>query len=88
MRTILFALALLFPLHASANDKIKHFAASAVIAGTTYYVTGDKRIALLVGLGVGIGKELYDRRRSGFSGRDLAADALGVVAGVSIRIAF
>lgn len=51
MRAILLALALLFPIHASANDKLKHFAASAVIAGATYYVTGDKRVALhLAGL--------------------------------------
>lgn len=82
MIRLIAVLALLIPLHAHANDKLLHFAGSAAIAGVTYALTDSTRAALLVGLGVGLAKELRDRRRTGFSTRDIAADALGVGAGI------
>lgn len=76
------------------KDKLKHFAVSLTLAGAGYYVAYKKmgmrkeqaRAASAgVTLSIGLGKEIYDRKRSptGFSKRDLAADALGCGAGIA-----
>jgi putative lipoprotein len=71
-------------------DKAKHFAGSfAVAAGTTMALTSstgeDEAVAGGVGttLGLGTGKELYDReiKRTYFSGKDLAWDLIGALLG-------
>ncbi len=76
------------------KDKLKHFAVSMALAGAGYYAAHYKlkmgkenaRAASAgVTLSIGLGKEIYDRKRSatGFSRRDLAADALGCGAGIA-----
>ncbi len=72
------------------EDKLKHFFMSMAIVNLGYGVARaagvDHRLAVGAAAGVGavagLGKELYDRRTGGdASVRDLAWDALGVVAG-------
>ncbi len=69
-----------------ASDKAKHFVVSAVIQSAGHTVLRangrDYREAAwtagAITLGVGAGKELWDRSRGGpFSWKDLGADALG-----------
>lgn len=69
-----------------ARDKVKHFVVSAVIQGAGHSVLRangyDYREAAwtagAITLGVGVGKELWDRSRGRpFSAKDLGADALG-----------
>lgn len=77
------------------RDKGKHFVASTLIQSASFSVLRangmDYRSAAVTAsgttLGVGLLKELRDRRRGGrFSWRDLAADALGGTAGaVAVR---
>jgi putative lipoprotein len=77
-----------------AKDKLKHFVVSAALAGAGYYVAHSKlkmrkenaRAASAgVTLSIGLGKEIYDRKHSdtGFSRRDLAADAAGCGTGIA-----
>lgn len=68
-------------------DKWRHLVASAIAHGAVYSVARAagvapdraQGIAVPVALGVGLAKELRDRRPggSGFSGRDLAWDLAG-----------
>jgi uncharacterized protein YfiM (DUF2279 family) len=74
-----------------AQDKFLHFSACAAITGLTYhfYVNrlnrGEDRgkvYAISLTCFVGIGKELYDKKRKGrFSWKDLCWDGLGLAAG-------
>jgi putative lipoprotein len=75
---------------AAERDKILHFAGSAAISAITYAITDDAKIAIAVGLGAGLAKELYDSRKggTGFDKRDLAADALGVATGLGLAVTF
>jgi putative lipoprotein len=77
------------------KDKLKHFVVSATVAGAGYYIAHSKlkmkkenaRAASAgVTLGLGLGKEIYDRKHSetGFSRRDLAADAAGCGTGIAV----
>ncbi len=80
-----------------ARDKAYHAVASAMVQGAAYAAFRTPRTrypeaimkASLVTAGVGIGKELYDRRhpdRHDASWKDLVADAAGAgTATVSIR---
>lgn len=72
--------------HWFGGDKVKHFLVSAFTQSVAYsalQAAGADRTPALVGataatLGVGIGKELVDRRSGGrASGRDLAWDLAG-----------
>jgi putative lipoprotein len=72
------------------RDKLAHFAVSAVVQGATHAalrsVGNDSgaasRGAAVVTLTVGVGKELWDRRRGGdASVRDLAWDGIGGITG-------
>lgn len=68
-------------------DKPKHIAASAISAVVTEALF-DKHLAPLERFGVamipGVAKELFDMRKggSGFSGKDLVVDAIGVGLGM------
>lgn len=74
-------------------DKVAHFGASALLVESSmrWYsfieeepkITWTNRVvSSALTFGIGIAKELYDKRRGGdFSGADLAADGLGVVTG-------
>jgi putative lipoprotein len=69
-------------------DKWKHLVVSSLVHGATYSVVraagvghdAAQGVAVPVALGVGLAKELRDRRPggSGFSGRDLVWDVAGV----------
>lgn len=73
-----------------APDKARHFMMSFAVVGYSFAAlrtAGVRRprartTAILVAAGSGLGKELSDRMRGrGFSFRDLAWDAAGVIAG-------
>lgn len=79
-----------------STDKILHFSASAAITGLTYhfYVNrlnrpedrGEVYSVSLTAL-VGIGKELYDKRKKGyFSWKDLLWDGLGLAVGYFVFV--
>jgi uncharacterized protein YfiM (DUF2279 family) len=73
------------PSHALEPDKNKHLIASALIFGTAYAVTEDIKTSVLIALGVGVSKELYDsahKNGDGFDTHDLAAGAVGIGLGV------
>jgi putative lipoprotein len=72
------------------RDKLAHFAVSAVVQGAAHAalrsVGNDyahaSRGAAVVTLTVGVGKELWDRKRGGdASVRDLAWDSIGGITG-------
>jgi uncharacterized protein YfiM (DUF2279 family) len=73
-------------------DKIKHFLLAGFVQSTSYSVLRatslDHRSSLMgataLSAGVAVGKELSDRRSTGFSVRDLAWDAAGI--GVSTAL--
>lgn len=75
-------------------DKVKHFVVSAALAGAGYYIAHSqlkmrkenaRAASAGVTLSIGLGKEIYDRKHSdtGFSRRDLTADAVGCGAGIA-----
>ena len=79
-----------------AQDKQAHLAFSYVFGvagnGIVWELTGNKTLAfgsgVLLGSGIGVAKELYDRNKTGFSTADLKYTILGSVAGSFIvRIA-
>lgn len=71
-------------------DKVLHFAVGMVIAIVAmmgvYYFSNNRLASQLAGfvvaMAVGVGKELYDRKRTGFDLYDLLADALGAIVGI------
>lgn len=76
-----------------AHDKYLHFFICAGMAAGAALAVEDHQpddmtwtIALSVPLGVGLGKEVYDREIKGtfFSWRDLLWDALGAAAGAAV----
>jgi putative lipoprotein len=78
-----------------APDKLEHFGVSAYLSALCYeiyhdfYNNGEKSsVYFSCGLtfSLGLGKEIYDQRRPDgkFSYKDLAADFLGIVAGLWI----
>ena len=78
-----------------AEDKFHHFAYSLGITGLSYHAyhcqlhnqnPGARYFAVSVASVAGIGKELYDTflGKTGFSYRDLIADAAGVAVGVLV----
>lgn len=88
---LLLALLCLQPISSHALDSAqtrhvgRHVVASALLVGASYVVTQDMQTSILIALGLGLGKELYDsssRNGSGFGAHDLAANAVGVVIGV------
>ena len=74
----------------SGSDKPKHIAASAisaVIVESLFAETLSPAQRFGLAMVPGIAKEIFDMRRggSGFSGKDLAADALGVGLGMALH---
>jgi uncharacterized protein YfiM (DUF2279 family) len=76
-----------------AEDKLKHFFTSYAVTAMAFggacaaRIDADAGLALagVVGLIAGIGKEVSDHRRGGpFSFRDLAWDAVGIMAGLGL----
>jgi len=74
-----------------SNDKARHFFTSAFFESFTYSALRSARVskegalvgASIVTAGLGVGKELYDRKFGGDpSLKDLAADAAGMGAAV------
>ncbi|MDO9226051.1 MAG: hypothetical protein Q8M09_17525 [Pseudomonadota bacterium] len=62
-------------------DKAQHFAVSAVLGTASAMHFEDKWVAFGVAMIPGVLKEITDSR---FSGKDLAADALGAALGVQL----
>jgi putative lipoprotein len=65
-------------------DKAAHLAGSAMLGAVATIITDNDQAAFALALAPGFAKEVYDSRRggTGFSWRDLAADALGAYIGV------
>lgn len=96
MKKLIFAVLLSTSAMASADDwtgddKNKHFAGSAAMALAATVVFKDSEHPVLypfaAALAVGLAKEIRDEvatNGSGFSYKDLAADALGAALGVSV----
>lgn len=73
------------PSFALTVDHRRHILVSALSFGTAYVITKDMTTSVIFGLGVGVGKEIYDsfhKNGSGFDTHDVAADTVGVAAGV------
>jgi putative lipoprotein len=92
LKTI-YTVLLLLAMHASAwadswtgRDKPKHLAACAAIAGAAVAVGLTERQAMGAALAVGLAKELHDKRPggTGFSWRDMAANAAGAYIGAKV----
>jgi uncharacterized protein YfiM (DUF2279 family) len=81
------------PVHDSwfGADKIKHFFMSVFVESVTYSALQAARVnhrsalggAIGVTIGVGVGREIHDKRTPGkwFSYQDLTWDAIGATAG-------
>jgi putative lipoprotein len=78
-----------------AQDKLEHLAASAFFSGVSYSICRDfynnrKETSVYFSasftLGLGVGKEIYDRKKPGgrFSYKDLVADIAGIGLGLLI----
>lgn len=60
-------------------DKIKHFVGCAALTFIGFLLTGNLMLSAILGLMVGIGKEIYDELYgTGFDWKDLVADVLGI----------
>lgn len=68
------------------QDKVKHAAVSAVFGAIAGASMDSKAAAFGIAMVPGLLKEIHDSRKdgSGFSGRDLAADAIGAALGVYV----
>jgi putative lipoprotein len=63
-------------------DKTKHFAVGVALGSAGVLAFNEPHKAFLVGAGIGLAKELYDRRGGGTcSAQDFAVTALGAAAG-------
>lgn len=77
------------PAHAdsfSTPDKQKHFAVSAALGAGASAITDSDNAAVALALVPGLAKELYDSRSggTGFSWRDMVANAAGAYLGVKL----
>lgn len=65
------------------DDKKLHFLVSALLTEIFYDVGIPLWIAMLITLGIGIGKELYDKyvKKTMFDVKDLIADIVGILIG-------
>ncbi len=77
MRSLVFSLLTYVCLTGCAPDKQKHFAVGAVASSWVYVETGDRSLACLTALGVGISKEVYDAREGSADHKDAVATVLG-----------
>lgn len=66
-------------------DKAAHFYGSYALERLSHDVTKDELMSSSFVIGFGIGKEILDGYREGFSFRDILADALGVSSSVFNR---
>ena len=67
-------------------DRLEHASLAFTTGLATGVLTREPSAAVGGALVLGLGKELWDRHRSGFDPGDLAADAVGaVLAGVATR---
>jgi len=74
-----------------SQDKFLHFSMSAAITGFSYYASVEKfdmeldkakTLSVSVTALIGLGKELYDKKKKGrFSWKDLFWDSAGIAAG-------
>lgn len=64
----------------TGNDKLQHASLSLTAGLMIGVATREPAAALGGSLALGLGKEVWDRRRTGFDPRDLAADLIGAAA--------
>ena len=60
-----------------AIDKQKHFAVGAAVSSFVYFETGDRSLACLTALGVGVSKEIHDARNGSADTKDAVATVFG-----------
>lgn len=84
-RYVLIALLTLlpFPSHAfdsEQSDKQRHVVLSALIVRSAYAVTEDTTTSILIALGLGMAKELYDASKKGgrIDPQDVEANVVGI----------
>lgn len=70
------------------RDKLLHFSISLLITLTDVTAFSITIPGWLVAVIAGVGKEVYDIKRTGFDWKDIAADGAGIVAGLVIRLLF
>lgn len=83
-RYVLIALLTLLPTPSRAfdseeSDKQRHIVLSALIVSSAYAVTEDTTTSVLIALGLGVAKELYDASKKGgrIDPQDLEANVVG-----------
>ncbi len=64
--------------HIKAPDKWTHFMGSLAVTEITRHIVSDRTWAGIIGLGLGVIKEVDDAYREGWSRRDLYMDVGGV----------
>jgi len=90
MLKFLFPLLFLLPAFVCAqdrwvgDDKVWHFGGSVFIGTLAYTAVESKPIAFGIAMGVGLLKEMSDRKTTGFSYKDLVWDAAGAYLGVQV----
>lgn len=76
-----------------SSDKLSHFSVSSWLVGAIYYgnrvwlsrdKSSSRSTAILLSVSIGILKEMWDKKTSYFSFKDLAADLLGTAFGFAI----
>ena len=99
IKIFLFCCAML-PFTTQANtlfkeqDKQKHMIAETAITSAAVFAFKDSEhtflYPILVGTVAGVGKEIYDSRSggTGFNGKDLLADSIGISAGLLLGNTF
>ena len=79
MKYLLIIALLSFQVNAVEQDKLKHFAASAVISSVTQHYSQNWKLSAAVCMSVGLAKELTDNT---IDNKDLLADAIGCATGL------
>lgn len=77
MRSPAFLIVICLCLQGCAPDKVKHFAVGAAASSWVYSETGDRSLACLAALGVGVAKEIHDARNGSADTKDAAATVFG-----------
>ena len=63
------------------SDKLLHFLTTYAIILSTFLIFHNLLIAVSVATILGVGKEIYDIKKTGFSKLDLMADGIGILIG-------
>jgi len=68
------------------KDKLKHFIISFILAGALFWLTRSVTLTIIIILGLGIFKEIYDQAKGkntlGESGADMLVNVVGITVGI------